>query len=153
MMMMMMRSFTSPSKTLETSSPSASLFRAKGSKSCRATFTTKKRSRNRPSVSVVVVAKASNDAKNSRDSIKTNAKKKGGAQNEQKFDWEDDFGDDFVPAGKAKKNKKKQTPAKAAAPPSPPPSTPPPPPPPPPHPSPPQQEQEVEEREEVKRLP
>ena len=105
-MMMMMRSFTSPSKTLETSSPSASLFRAKGSKSCRATFTTKKRSRNRPSVSVVVVAKASNDAKNSRDSIKTNAKKKGGAQNEQKFDWEDDFGDDFVPAGKAKKIKR-----------------------------------------------
>ena len=151
MMMMMMRSFTSPSKTLETSSPSASLFRAKGSKSCRATFTTKKRSRNRPSVSVVVVAKASNDAKNSRDLIKTKAKKKGGGGGEQKFDWEDDF-DDFVPAGKAKKNKKKQTPAKAAAPPSPPPSTPPPPPPPP-HPSPPQQEQEVEEREEVKETP
>ena len=114
------------------------------------------RSRNCPKRSVcVVVAKASLSDENSfkrRDSIKTNAKKKGGAQNEQKFDWEDDFGDEFVPAGKAKKNKKKQTPAKAAAPPSPPPSTPPPPPPPP-HPSPPQQEQEVEEREEVKETP
>ena len=144
-MMMMMRSFTSPSKTLA-SSPSASSFR-RGSKSCRTTFTTS-RSRNRGrSVFVVVVAKASNDEKNSRD-VKTKAKKKGGG-GEQKFDWEDDF-DDFVPAGKAKKNKKKQTPAKAAAPPSPPPSTPPPPPPPP---SPPQQEQEVEEREEVKETP
>jgi len=142
--MMMMRSFTSPSKTLA-SSPSASSFR-RGSKSCRTTFTTS-RSRNRGrSVFVVVVAKASNDEKNSRD-VKTKAKKKGGG-GEQKFDWEDDF-DDFVPAGKAKKNKKKQTPAKAAAPPSPPPSTPPPPPPP----SPPQQEQEVEEREEVKETP
>ena len=114
------------------------------------------RSRNCPKRSVcVVVAKASLSDENSfkrRDSIKTNAKKKGGAQNEQKFDWENDFGDEFVPAGKAKKNKKKQTsPAKAMAPPSPvsstPPSTPPPPP------SPPRREREVEEREEVKETP
>lgn len=114
------------------------------------------RSRNCPKRSVcVVVAKASLSDENSfkrRDSIKTNAKKKGGAQNEQKFDWENDFGDEFVPAGKAKKNKKKQTsPAKAMAPPSPvsstPPSTPPPPP------SPPRREREGEEREEVKETP
>ena len=121
----------------------------------RTTFITG-RSRNCPKRSVcVVVAKASLSDENSfkrRDSIKTNAKKKGGAQNEQKFDWENDFGDEFVPAGKAKKNKKKQTsPAKAMAPPSPvsstPPSTPPPPP------SPPRREREVEEREEVKETP
>ncbi|CAL6301808.1 unnamed protein product [Bathycoccus prasinos] len=114
------------------------------------------RSRNCPKRSVcVVVAKASLSDENSfkrRDSIKTNAKKKGGPAQEQKFDWENDFGDEFVPAGKAKKNKKKQTsPAKAMAPPSPvsstPPSTPPPPP------SPPRREREVEEREEVKETP
>ena len=114
------------------------------------------RSRNCPKRSVcVVVAKALKSDENSfkrRDSIKTNAKKKGGAQNEQKFDWENDFGDEFVPAGKAKKNKKKQTsPAKAMAPPSPLPSTPPSTPPPPP--SPPRREREVEEREEVKETP
>lgn len=133
-MTMRMHSFTSPFRT---------------------TFITG-RSRNRPKRSVcVVVAKASLSDENSfkrRDSIKTNAKKKGGAQNEQKFDWENDFGDEFVPAGKAKKNKKKQTsPAKAMAPPSPvsstPPSTPPPPP------SPPRREREGEEREEVKETP
>ena len=113
------------------------------------------RSRNCPKRSVcVVVAKASLSDENSfkrRDSIKTNAKKKGGPAQEQKFDWENDFGDEFVPAGKAKKNKKKQTPAKAAAPPSPLPSTPPSTPPPPPSPT--RREREVEEREEVKETP
>ena len=148
MMMTRMHSFTS--------SPSASSFRQNlGRKSCcRTTFITCNRSsRNRPS-SVFVVGRAKalkNDENSSRDLIKTKAKKKGGKE-AQKFDWEDDFDDDFVPAGKAKKNKKKQTkPAKAMAPPSPLPSTPPSTPPPPP--SPPRREEEVEEREEVKEPP
>ncbi|CAL6306156.1 unnamed protein product [Bathycoccus prasinos] len=160
-MTMRMHSFTSPSTTLEkTSSPSASLFRQKGRrKSCqKITFSTSRSSRNRPRSVFVLVVKAkalkNDDAKNSfkrRDLIKTNAKKKGGGAQEQKFDWENDFDDDFVPAGKAKKNKKKQTPAKAAAPPSPLPSTPPSTPPPPPSPT--RREREVEEREEVKETP
>ena len=84
--------------------------------------------------------------------IQTNAKKKGGKEANKKFDWEDDFDDDFVPAGKAKKNKKKQIskPAKAKAPPSQPPSTPSTPKTPP---SPPRREREGEEREEVEETP
>ena len=154
MMTTRMHSFT-------TSSPSASSFRQNvGRKSCRRTTcitSCSRSSRNRPSSSVFVVVRAkaflkNDDENSSRKLIQTNAKKKG-VKEAQKFDWEDDFDDDFVPAGKAKKNKKKQIskPSKAAkALPSPPPSTPPPPPPPP---SPPRREREVEEREEVKETP
>ena len=131
-----------------------------GRKSCRRTTcitSCSRSSRNRPSSSVFVVVRAkaflkNDDENSSRKLIQTNAKKKG-VKEAQKFDWEDDFDDDFVPAGKAKKNKKKQIskPSKAAkALPSPPPSTPSTPPPPP---SPPRREREVEEREEVKETP
>ena len=130
-----------------------------GRKSCRRTTcitSCSRSSRNRPSSSVFVVVRAkaflkNDDENSSRKLIQTNAKKKG-VKEAQKFDWEDDFDDDFVPAGKAKKNKKKQIskPAKAKAPPSPPPSTPSTPSTPP---SPLRREREGEEREEVEETP
>ena len=68
----------------------------------------------------------------------------GGAE---KLDWENE---DFVPAGKAKKNKKKQPQTQAAAAPPPPPTPPPTPPPPTP---PPREEEKQEEKQQTKETP